>query len=57
MLKNCPNHLKNQKCYLRFIRGQNDLQTNKAQIDEGGYAEFNEKIEMKTLIEMDSATG
>jgi len=26
-------------------------------IDEGGYAEFNEKIEMKTFIEVDAQTG
>ena len=51
MLKDCPAHIKQQKSYLRFVRGQNDLKTKKSTVDEGGYAEFNEKIEMKTFIE------
>ena len=57
MLKDVPEHIKQQKAYLRFVRGQNDLKTKKSMIDEGGYAEFNEKIEMKTFIEVDAQTG
>lgn len=57
MIKDCPSNLKQQQCYLRFVRGQNDLQTKKSVIDDGGYCEFNEKIEMKTQIEYDDSTG
>jgi hypothetical protein len=39
---------------LRFKRGQNDLTIKQANIDNGGVAEFNEKIEMKTYIEWDA---
>jgi len=57
MLKQCPDHIKNNQCNLRFVRGANDLQTKKSQIDGGGFAEFNEKIEMKTFIEWDASAG
>jgi hypothetical protein len=33
------------------VRNSNDLKTKNATIDDGGVAEFNEKIEMKTTIE------
>ena len=57
MLKDCPAQLKGKECYLRFIRNANDLQTKRAVLDDGGYVEFNEKIEMKTLLEWDSQAG
>ena len=52
-----PDTFKNQRCYLRFVRNQNDLQTKKATIDSDGVAEFNEKIDMKTFIEKNMATN
>lgn len=57
MIKDCPAELKGRECYLRFIRNANDLQTKRAALDDGGYVEFNEKIEMKTFIEYDKEAG
>ena len=53
MLTDCPPDLKGKNCFLRFVRNANDLKTKVAPIDDGGVAEFNEKIEMKTFIEFD----
>ena len=57
VLNDCPKNLKNKSCFLRFVRNSNDLKTKSALIDDGGVAEFNEKIEMKTTIEKDPVTG
>lgn len=57
MLVDCPAALKNRQCLLRFVRNANDLKTKLSAIDNGGFAEFNEKIEMKTFIEYDQNTG
>lgn len=57
MLPDLPADFKSQRAYLQFVRGQNNIMTKKAYIDEGGFVEFNEKIEMKTLIEANSETG
>ena len=56
MLNDCPANLKQKQCFLRFVRNSNDLKTKNATIDDGGMAEFNEKIEMKTTIEQDAVT-
>ena len=56
MLIECPQHLKGKKCLLRFVRNANDLKTKLSAVDNGGFAEFNEKIEMKTFIEYDAAS-
>ena len=56
VLSDCPANLKNKQCFLRFVRNSNDLKTKNAIIDDGGVAEFNEKIEMKTTIENDPVT-
>jgi hypothetical protein len=57
VLNDCPANLKNKQCFLRFVRNSNDLKTKNATIDDGGFAEFNEKIEMKTTIENDPVTN
>jgi hypothetical protein len=57
MLVDCPAPLKSRQCLLRFVRNANDLKTKLSTIDNGGYAEFNEKIEMKTFIEFDQSTN
>lgn len=57
MLKDCPADLKQRRCYIRFVRGANELKTKASAVDDGGYAEFNEKIDMKTFIEYDQAAG
>ena len=36
------------------MRNKNDLKTKQIVIDNNGYAEFNEKIDMKTFIDVDS---
>ena len=56
MLNDCPANLVRKQCFLRFVRNANDLKTKNATIDDGGMAEFNEKIEMKTTIEQDPVT-
>mmetsp|Transcript_16370 Transcript_16370/g.25312 ORF Transcript_16370/g.25312 Transcript_16370/m.25312 type:complete len:138 (-) Transcript_16370:511-924(-) len=57
MVVDCPPNLKAATCHLRFVRNANDLKTKQSSIDNSGLAEFNEKIEMKTQIEFDSATN
>ena len=44
-------------CRLKYKRGKNELETKKVSIDDEGVATFNEKIEMKTFLEYDAATG
>ena len=39
------------------MRNANDLQTKRCSLDDGGYVEFNEKIEMKTMLEYDKDAG
>jgi hypothetical protein len=56
MLVDVPEHLKGKQCQLRFVRNANDLKTKMSAIDKGGFAEFNEKIEMKTFIEYDQGS-
>ena len=50
MLVDCPAESKGKNCFLMFKRGQNELKTKITAIDQGGFAEFNEKIDMKTFI-------
>ena len=57
MIKDCPSNLKGEQCTLRFVRNANDLKTKPSTIDQGGFCEFNEKIEMKTFIEWDKSQG
>jgi hypothetical protein len=56
MLNDCPANLRQKKCFLRFVRNSNEIKTKSVTIDDGGVAEFNEKIEMKTTIEVDPIT-
>lgn len=57
MLIDCPSESKGKNCYLMFKRGQNELKTKITAIDQGGFAEFNEKIDMKTFIKFDKNTN
>jgi len=57
MVVDCPGSLKGQKCFLRFKRNNNDIKTKESEIDGNGLASFNEKIEMKTMIEFDNTAG
>ena len=50
MIENLTPNLINQQVYIKFKRGNNDLNTDKAAINKEGMAQFNEKIEMKTTI-------
>ena len=54
MLKDCPDNLKGKQCQLRFKRNANDLSTKMSTVDDGGFCEFNEKIEMKTFIQWEA---
>lgn len=54
MLIDCPTECKGKQCYLMFKRGANELKTKITAIDQGGFAEFNEKIDMKTVIKFDA---
>ena len=56
MLIDCPSESKGKNCYLMFKRGANELKTKTTAIDQGGFAEFNEKIDMKTFIKYDQGT-
>ena len=42
---------------MKYVRGRNELETKKCAIDNGGLAEFNERIEMKTFLEFDDSKG
>lgn len=44
-------------CLLRFSRNANDIKTKESTLDDSGFAEFNEKIEMKTQIDFNKSTG
>lgn len=55
--KNCPSNLKGKECYLRYKRGANDLKTKKVAINQNGFAELADKIEMTTFVEFDNTTG
>jgi hypothetical protein len=57
MLIDCPAESKGKNCYLMFKRGANELKTKITAIDQGGFAEFNEKIDMKTFIKFDKSTN
>jgi hypothetical protein len=56
MLNECPHNLKQKKCFLRFVRNSNEIKTKTLTIDNDGVVEFNEKIEMKTTIEVDPSS-
>jgi hypothetical protein len=44
-----------RECQLHFTRNANVLKTKMVAIESSGVAEFKDKIEMKTAIELDSA--
>ena len=53
IIKDCPDHFKQKPCYLRYIRGDNDLKTNKIILDNHGQAVINTTFEIKTILNFD----
>ena len=53
MLKDYSDKYKDDNCFLRFARNENNHNKKVFLTDTGSYYEFNKKIEMKTSIEWD----
>ena len=57
MLVDCPKTILGKQCYIKYVLGSEEVETNTKIIDKHGHVGFNYKIERKMFLESHSGKG